>query len=233
MQDKTSFSNSNQPQQISEELREYINSMVEEIVINGTPFDETKKKWLKKFCDEENVNYANFESGFVDFLELLCDYKKSQSPALKKVLQHKGRVCFIEEDVLEKCLVVKPINIQKTINPALVVVGKVLLITVVGVWSCMCFYLSFSYGMNSFLSLIICLSYLFIGISSLKIARLYKKFKIFGIGCIICSIIHLLPFFILFAGISVDLFVLYSVDTAAILFLMYGIFRIFSNKQLI
>jgi hypothetical protein len=109
--DKTSFNNSSQPQ-ISEGLKEYINSMVEEVVLNGKSFDETKKKWLKKFCDAESLNYANFESNLSNFFELVQDYRKSQSTTLRNVLQQKSRDSFIEKNVLEKCLAGKALQLH-------------------------------------------------------------------------------------------------------------------------
>ena len=47
MEDQSLFT-SNQPKTISEGLQNFIDTMVEEIVLEGKPFD-TQKKYLKKF----------------------------------------------------------------------------------------------------------------------------------------------------------------------------------------
>jgi len=104
MQDKSSYSSQHKPQ-ISESLQNFINAMVEEIVLKGDSFDELKKKWLKKYSEAEGLNYGELEGNLNDFFELLEDYKKSQSNALKRVLLNQASVCFLTDKYLEAILV--------------------------------------------------------------------------------------------------------------------------------
>jgi len=106
-QDKSSYSNPNKPK-ISEGLQNFITAMVEEIVVKGKPFDEQKKKWLKKYSEAEELNYDELEGNLNDFLELIEDYHKSQSNALKRVLLNQASVCFIGNNLLDKLISQQP-----------------------------------------------------------------------------------------------------------------------------
>ena len=69
MEDK-SLHNIQHPQRISETLQNYIDSMVEEIVLEGKPFD-TQKKYLKKFSEKEGLDYDKLEADITTFIEIL------------------------------------------------------------------------------------------------------------------------------------------------------------------
>jgi formylglycine-generating enzyme len=109
MQDKSSYSNNSKPQ-ISEILQNFINAMVEEIVLKGETFDHMKKKYLKKYSEAEGVNYEELEGNLNDFLELLEDYRKTQSNALKRVLTNQASACFIADALLDSLMAAKPIT---------------------------------------------------------------------------------------------------------------------------
>ncbi len=109
MQDKSSFSNSNSNQPpISQGLQDFINTMVEEIVLKGEAFDELKRKWLMKYSEAEGLNYAELEGNLKDFFELLDDYRKTQSSALKRMLSNQASACFIDNMLLDKLLSQQP-----------------------------------------------------------------------------------------------------------------------------
>ena len=74
MQDQSLF-NSSQPQGgISENLQRFIDAMVEEIVLEGKPFD-TQKKYLKKFSENEGLDYETLESKLSDFIEVMQEWQ--------------------------------------------------------------------------------------------------------------------------------------------------------------
>jgi hypothetical protein len=102
MQDKSSYSSPNKPQ-ISEGLQNYINDLVQSIVIKGENVDNSKK-WLKKFIENESLDYNEYETNFADFLELIEDYHKFPIPAKKKILSKQAEICFISTGVFEKLI---------------------------------------------------------------------------------------------------------------------------------
>ena len=99
MQDKSSFTNSNH-QQISEDLQAFINGMMEEVVLKGANFD-TSKKWLHKYLEAENVSFENYEKDFLDLLQLIADYRQTQSSAILRLMNLHARSCFISADLLQ------------------------------------------------------------------------------------------------------------------------------------
>ena len=100
MEDKSLF-NSNQPQTISEGLQNFIDAMVEEIVIEGKPFD-TQKKYLKKFSENEGLDYDKLEADITTFIEILDSLKTAFSKLQVKLAEEKGRECHVSEKTLEK-----------------------------------------------------------------------------------------------------------------------------------
>ena len=98
MEDK-SLHNSQQSQGISESLQSFIDSMVEEIVLEGKPFD-SQKKYLKKFSEKEGVDYNRLECDIDMFIEIMKNLKTTSNSIMMKLAEEKGHDCFISEDCL-------------------------------------------------------------------------------------------------------------------------------------
>mgnify|MGYP001375995466 CR=1 FL=1 len=99
MQDKSSFGNSSNQPQISEGLQNFINAMVEEIVLKGEPFDEQKKKYLKKYSEAEKLNYGELERNLNDFFELLEVENISESNVLKRYYYETSEKCYLMQSL--------------------------------------------------------------------------------------------------------------------------------------
>jgi len=100
MQDKSIYNSSNKPQ-IFEGLQDFINAMVEEIVLKGEAFDDQKKKWLKKYSEAEGLNYTELEGNLSDFFELIEDYKDFTSQIKIRFLKSLAKECYIKDSVFE------------------------------------------------------------------------------------------------------------------------------------
>lgn len=100
MEDESIFTKS-KPKEISEGLQNFIDSMVEEIVLEGKPFD-TQKKYLKKFSEKEGLDYDELEADIVTFIEILDSLKTAFSKLQVKLAKEKGRDCHISEDTVKK-----------------------------------------------------------------------------------------------------------------------------------
>ena len=98
MEDK-SLHNSQYPQGISETLQNYIDSMVEEIVLEGKPFD-TQKKYLRKFSENEGLDYEAIEKGIDELVETMREMKTSDSKMLIKLALIQAKDAFVTEEAV-------------------------------------------------------------------------------------------------------------------------------------
>lgn len=99
MQDQSIF-NKSQPQTISEGLQNFIDAMVEEIVLEGKPFD-TQKKYLKKFSENEGLDYEVIEKAITELVETMGEMKLTESKSLMKLaLIQSKEACVTEAEVL-------------------------------------------------------------------------------------------------------------------------------------
>ena len=101
MQDQSLFTSSQPQGGISENLQRFIDAMVEEIVLEGKPFD-TQKKYLKKFSENEGLNYDKLEADITTFIEILDSLKTAFSKLQVKLAEEKGRECHISEETVKK-----------------------------------------------------------------------------------------------------------------------------------
>ena len=101
MEDKSLYNS--QASQISDGLQNFIDSMVEEIVLEGKPFD-TQKKYLKKFSENEGLDYGKLEADVITFIEILDSLKKAFSNLQVKLAKEKGKECYISADMVEKLI---------------------------------------------------------------------------------------------------------------------------------
>ena len=90
-----------QPKEISEGLQNFIDSMVEEIVLEGKPFD-SQKKYLKKFSENEGLDYDKLEADITTFIEVLESLKTALNKLQVKLAEEKGKECHISEDTIQK-----------------------------------------------------------------------------------------------------------------------------------
>ena len=98
MEDKSIFS-SEQPNEISKGLQRFIDSMVEEIVLEGKPF-KTQKKYLKKFSAKEGVDYKKLEADITTLISMLGNLKATFSDLQLQQAEDKARECHISEGTM-------------------------------------------------------------------------------------------------------------------------------------
>lgn len=95
MEDKSLY-NSQQSQGISETLQNYIDSMVEEIVLEGKPFD-SQKKYLKKFSENEGLDYEAIEKSITELVETMREMKSSSSKMLIKLALIQAKDAYVTD----------------------------------------------------------------------------------------------------------------------------------------
>ena len=96
MEEKSLY-NSQQAKGITENLQNFIDSMVEEIVLEGKAFD-TQKKYLKKFSENEGVDYNKLETDIATFIDILEGIKDTHNELLEKYASEKAKDCYISEE---------------------------------------------------------------------------------------------------------------------------------------
>ena len=102
MEDKSLY-NSQQSQGISETLQNFIDSMVEEIVLEGKPFD-TQRKYLKKFSENEGMDYERLEADVYTLIEMLNRIKTSHDDFMVKLAEEKSKDCYLSPSVVSNIL---------------------------------------------------------------------------------------------------------------------------------
>ena len=93
MQDKTTLG-------ISDTFREYIEALVEEVVINGAPF-EAQKKWLRKNSEAEGVDYEALERNLNDFIEIIKEWHELHTKSSEMMARMLAKECHLSETVLQ------------------------------------------------------------------------------------------------------------------------------------
>ena len=96
MQDKTSIG-------ISETFREYIEALVEEVVLNGEPF-EAQKKWLRKNSEAEGISYETIESNLTDLFEAIKELEEHESKSGERLIGLLAKECYLSEASVNKLL---------------------------------------------------------------------------------------------------------------------------------
>lgn len=121
MEDESIFTRSQQ-KEISDGLQSFIDSMVEEIVLEGKPFD-TQKKYLKKFSENEGLDFNKLEADISTFVEILDSLKTAFSKLQVKLAEEKGSDCHISEEIVKKLVSYSsPKNSQEVIIPEAIVI---------------------------------------------------------------------------------------------------------------
>jgi hypothetical protein len=97
MEDKTAIG-------ISDLLRQFIEALVEDVVIEGKPFDDQKKKWLQRYSQEECVDYVELEKNLTEFFETIEELKSKESKAIERLTRMIAEDCFISDSVVDKLI---------------------------------------------------------------------------------------------------------------------------------
>ncbi len=96
MSDKTAL-------EISEELRQFIEALVEEVVLDGKTL-ENQKKYLQRFCQTEGVDYNQLENNLSDLFETALELKTHESKASERFLRLLGKECYLFDDNMENII---------------------------------------------------------------------------------------------------------------------------------
>jgi hypothetical protein len=103
MQDKTAIGNNEDAKTPSKAFREYIESLVEEIVLNNANFND-HKKYLQRYSQEEGLDYATLEKNLTEFFETVEELKSKASNAIERLAKLLAKDCYLEEGKVDELL---------------------------------------------------------------------------------------------------------------------------------
>ena len=96
MQDKTTLG-------VSDELRQFIKEMVEEVVLKRKSF-ETFRKYLPRICESEGIDYISLETHLIGLFEAADELKAHESKAAERLLGLLAIDCFLSDDEMSKLI---------------------------------------------------------------------------------------------------------------------------------
>jgi len=96
MQDKMTL-------ELSEELRQYVKALVESVVLEGGSFED-QKKYLRRFCETESIDYTQLETNLSDLFETIVELRTYGSKMHERLVRMLGMKCCFTEDEIEKLI---------------------------------------------------------------------------------------------------------------------------------
>ncbi len=87
--------------QISDEFRQFLEAIVEEVVLEGKSF-EIHKKYLPRFCQAEGIDHNSLEADLYEFFETVEELKAHESKGLERLLHRLAKECFLSDDEIAK-----------------------------------------------------------------------------------------------------------------------------------
>jgi len=83
---------------ISEELRQFIEALVNEVVLEGKPFEN--QKYLQLFCRAEGVDYDTLEKNITEFFEVADEWKRLHTKSSLLAAKMLAKACFLSDNAL-------------------------------------------------------------------------------------------------------------------------------------
>ena len=88
--------------EISDSLRNFIETIVKEVFIEGKPFDDNRKKGLQLFCGEGGGNYVVLEKNLSDFFKAMEDWDMQKSKSSQLTAVKLARACGLDDSWVDK-----------------------------------------------------------------------------------------------------------------------------------
>ena len=103
MGDRTFTNNGQVPfgQEPSDLLKQFIEELAEEIVLNGAAFDNYKKS-LRRYCEHEHFDGEGLIGNLTEFFDTMEELKSSASKAAVKLAHLQARECYISASTVDK-----------------------------------------------------------------------------------------------------------------------------------
>ena len=100
MEDRDFLTNNHPTDGISDTFRYFFEALVEEVVLNGEPFD-ARKKWLRKLCEAEGVDYATIEKNLEDLFQVIEEWRDGKSRSSLIAAGMLAKECHLSDTALQ------------------------------------------------------------------------------------------------------------------------------------
>ena len=100
MEDRIFLTNNHPTDGISDTFRYFFEALVEEVVLNGEPFD-ARKKWLCKLCGAEGVDYATIEKNLEDLFQVIEEWRDGKSRSSLIAAGRLAKECHLSDTALQ------------------------------------------------------------------------------------------------------------------------------------
>lgn len=88
---------------VSPELRQYIEALVEEIILEGKTF-ESQKRYLRRFCGVEGLDYSILEENITGFIETFEELKIHESKSLERYAKALASDSCLDAGIVDKLM---------------------------------------------------------------------------------------------------------------------------------
>ena len=102
MEDQSIF-NSQPKGGISEDFRQFIKELVEEVGLERSTFDE-QKRWLRRLGETEGVDCDVLEKNLTDFFEAMQEWRRTKSKLGERMVRMLGKECYLTEQDIDGLL---------------------------------------------------------------------------------------------------------------------------------
>ena len=98
MPDKTSLG-------ISEPLRQFIEDLAKKVTLEGKPFDNNQKEWLRCYCEAEGFDYETLETKLNMFFKSIKELEEHESQGTEWLLGLLAKDCYVPDTLANKLIV--------------------------------------------------------------------------------------------------------------------------------
>ena len=88
---------------ITEELRLFIKTLVEEAVLKGKPI-ENHKKYLRRYLEAEGIDYGQFDLNLSELFETIAELTNHESKGGERLVRMLCKECYFSESDSEKLI---------------------------------------------------------------------------------------------------------------------------------
>jgi hypothetical protein len=96
MMDKTAIG-------ISDALRQCLEAIAEDVILGGGTF-EGQKKYLRRYCEVESIDYDNLEKALLSLFDSASSYKESGAKSSEQSIRISAQDCYLSEETIQKLI---------------------------------------------------------------------------------------------------------------------------------